>query len=163
MVINKKPFVAKAEISIDAPIAKVWDALVNPEQIKKYMFGTTVVSDWVEGGPIVWKGQWKGSPYEDKGVILRLREGGMLQYSHFSPLAGMPDAPENYHTVTIELFGVAGQTRVSLSQDNNLTYEARREAEKNWLEMLTGMKKLLDRQQVNVKSRAISQTTGRIT
>src|SRR5712692_4220178 len=112
-----KPLVANAEITIDAPIAKVWDALVNPEQIKKYMFGTTVISDWMEGASIVWKGDWKGKPYEDRGVILRLREGGLLQYSHFSPRSGVPDVPENHHTVTIELFGEGGQTRVALSQD----------------------------------------------
>jgi uncharacterized protein YndB with AHSA1/START domain len=33
---------ARASITINAPNAKVWDALVNPAAIKKYMFGTNV-------------------------------------------------------------------------------------------------------------------------
>jgi uncharacterized protein YndB with AHSA1/START domain len=68
-----KGLVAKASISIDAPIDKVWNALTNPEVIKQYMFGTNVVSDWREGSPIVWKGKWQGTTYEDKGVILKLK------------------------------------------------------------------------------------------
>jgi hypothetical protein len=56
---------AKAGITIQAPISKVWDALVNPEVIKRYMFGTTVTSHWVTGSPITWKGEWKGKAYED--------------------------------------------------------------------------------------------------
>ena len=38
--------IAKADTTIDAPVDKVWDALINPEMIKKYMFGTTAISDW---------------------------------------------------------------------------------------------------------------------
>jgi uncharacterized protein YndB with AHSA1/START domain len=37
-----KQLVAKASITIDAPVAKVWEALTNPEMIKQYMFGTNV-------------------------------------------------------------------------------------------------------------------------
>jgi uncharacterized protein YndB with AHSA1/START domain len=98
-----KGLVAKASISIDAPIDKVWNALTNPEVIKQYMFGTNVVSDWREGSPIVWKGKWQGTTYEDKGVILKLKPERLIQYSHFSPLSGKLDLPENYHTVTIAL------------------------------------------------------------
>src|SRR5689334_10013085 len=95
--------IAQAHITISAPVAKVWDALVNPKMIKQYLLGTNAVSDWEEGSPIVWKGEWEGRPYEDKGVILQLKPEHILQYSHFSPLSGQADIPANYHTVTIEL------------------------------------------------------------
>jgi uncharacterized protein YndB with AHSA1/START domain len=135
---------ARASVTVDSTNAKVWDALVNPEAIKQYYFGTNAVSDWLEGSPIVWKGQWKGKPYEDKGVILRLEPGKMLQYSHFSPLSGQPEKPENYHTVTIELSSEGNQTRVSLTQDNNSTEEAREHSEQNWGTMLESLKKFLE-------------------
>ncbi len=61
------------------------------------MFGTDVVSDWKQGSTIVWKGEYKGKKYEDKGVIFKLEQNQTLQYSHFSPLSGKPDVPENYH------------------------------------------------------------------
>src|SRR5215211_6229856 len=136
--------IARASISINAPREDVWKALVNPEAIKQYMFGTTVVSDWKEGSPIVWKGEWQGKPYEDKGVILQLKPGRTIRYSHFSPLSGVPDRPENYHNVTIELSGDGNQTQVALTQDKNASDEERAEAEKNWGMMLAGLKKFVE-------------------
>jgi len=140
-----KKFVAKASVTVDAPIAEVWKALITPEAIKEYMFGTTVMSEWKEGSPIIWKGEWQGKSYEDRGVILQLKPGRTLQYTHFSPLAGLPDTPENYHTVTIDLSAAGEQTRISLSQDNNPTDKAREHSEKNWASMLAGLKQFLER------------------
>jgi hypothetical protein len=117
---------------------------VNPEAIKQYMFGTNVAADWREGSPIIWRGEWQGKPYEDKGVILQFKPGRTPQYSHFSPLSGLPDRPESYHTVTIELSGEGKQTRVSLTQDNNPTKQAHDHSEKNWGIMLTALKKFLE-------------------
>jgi uncharacterized protein YndB with AHSA1/START domain len=139
-----KNLIARASISINAPREDVWKALVNPEAIKQYMFGTTVVSDWHEGSPIVWKGEWQGSSYEDKGVILQLKPGRTIQYSHFSPLSGVPDRPENYHTVTIELSADGNQTHVALTQDKNATDEERADSEKNWGMMLAALKEFLE-------------------
>jgi uncharacterized protein YndB with AHSA1/START domain len=137
--------VAKASIVIDAPTTAVWSALVDPKALKQYMFGSTVISDWKKGSKIVFKGEWKGKPYEDKGAILQLDPGKRLQYTHFSPLAGKPDKPENYHTVTIELSADGKRTRVTLSQDNNATEEERDHSSKNWETMLAGLKKYVEK------------------
>jgi uncharacterized protein YndB with AHSA1/START domain len=139
-----KNLIARASITINAPSTKVWDALVNPQAIQQYMFGTHVVTDWREGSPIVWKGEWQGKSYEDKGVILQFKPGRTIQYSHFSPLSGLPDIPENYHTVTMELSGQRDQTRISLVQDNNATEEERAHSEKNWGMMLAALKRFLE-------------------
>ena len=136
--------IAKASTTIDAPAAKVWAALVTPASIRQYMFGTNVESDWKQGSAITWKGEWQGKAYEDKGVIQKIEPPRVLQYTHYSPLAGLPDEPENYHTVTIELSGEGSQTNVALSQDNNPTEEAREHSEKNWQMMLEGLKKFVE-------------------
>ena len=122
----------------------MWDALLNPEALRVIMFGATVTSDWHEGRPITWRGVWQGKAYEDKGVILRLRPLRLLQYSHFSPLSGLPDRPENYHKVTIELREEGHQTAISIRQDRNKTREARLHSEKNWESMLVSLKRLLE-------------------
>lgn len=137
-------YIAKATTTIDAPRIYVWDALVTPKAIKQYMFGTTVLSDWEEGGPIAWKGEWQGRSYEDKGTILQLKPGRILQYTHFSPLSGLPDTADNYHTVTIELADAGAATRVVLTQDNNATDEERAHSQKNWEMMLDGLKKYVE-------------------
>jgi uncharacterized protein YndB with AHSA1/START domain len=140
-----KKFVAKRTLVINAPVAKVWDALVNPRMIKQYMFGTNAVSDWREGSPIVFRGEWEGKRYEDKGVILRLEPERLLQYTYFSPLLGLPDTPENYHTVTVELSSQGTRTLLSLSQDNNASEQAREHSEKSWGIMLASLRDLLEK------------------
>jgi uncharacterized protein YndB with AHSA1/START domain len=136
--------VAEVSGAMQAPVEKVWSALVTPETIKKYMFGTQVVSDWKEGSPIVWKGEWKGKPYEDKGRILKLQPKKLLEYTHYSPLAGEPDVPESYHTVRIELSEGNGKTTVTLAQDNNKDQETKAHSEQNWKAMLEGLKKTVE-------------------
>jgi uncharacterized protein YndB with AHSA1/START domain len=139
-----KDLVSTASTTVNASPARVWSALVDPAAIKQYMFGTTVVSDWKKGSRIVWKGEWQGKPYEDKGEILQLDPNKRLQYSHFSPMMGQPDKPENYHTVTIDLAPAGKGTRITLSQDNNATEEARDHSTKNWEMMLAGIKKYVE-------------------
>ena len=141
--------IAHANTAIDAPTSRVWEALTSPELIKQYMFGTEAVSEWREGSPIVWKGELRGRRYEDKGVILRMEKERLISYSHFSPLSGKEDLPDNYHTVTIEISAEGRQTRVTLSQDNNSTEEDRRHSEENWRMMLENMKKLLENKKEN--------------
>jgi uncharacterized protein YndB with AHSA1/START domain len=111
--------VATADIEIHAPPTKVWSALTDPEQIKQYMFGSQVVTDWRRGSQIVWTGEYEGKKYEDKGEILEIEPERRLKVTHFSPLSGREDLAENYHTLLYELEERGGMTRLLLSQDNN--------------------------------------------
>jgi uncharacterized protein YndB with AHSA1/START domain len=135
---------ATASILTHASREKAWEALINPDSIKQYMFGTTVVTGWREGAPITWKGVWEGKPYEDKGTVLRFEPEDTLAYSHFSSMAGLPDTPENHHTVTISLTSEGKDTRITLVQENNQTQEAKAHSEKNWQMMLDALKKFLE-------------------
>ncbi len=90
--------VATAETEISASPAQVWSALTDPEQIKKYMFGSQVVTDWEQGSPIVWKGEYEGKKYEDKGEVVEIEPERRLKVTHFSPLSGREDTPELPHS-----------------------------------------------------------------
>lgn len=123
----------------------MWAALVDPAAIRQYLFGTNVASDWKQGSAIVWRGEWQGKPYEDKGVVREVAPGRKLQYTHFSALSGLPDVPGNYHTVTVQLFAEGGlRTRVELSQDNNPTPQGREHSEGNWRTVLGGLKQYVE-------------------
>ena len=137
-------YIAKAETTIYASADKVWNALTNPEIIKQYMFGATVISDWKEGSKIVWKGEWQGRTFEDKGKILRFEPKIQLQYSHFTPGTGLDDVPENYHIVTIDLEEKDNLTHIRLTQDNNADEKTKDYSEKNWKTMLDALKTLLE-------------------
>ncbi len=136
--------VARASAMVNAPADAVWQALVDPAAIKQYMFGAEAVSDWKAGSSITWKGEWEGRRYEDKGVIIALEPGRRLVYSHWSPLSGLEDRPENRHTVTVELFAKEGRTEVSLVQDNNPGEEAKEHSARNWARMLDGLKRYVE-------------------
>jgi uncharacterized protein YndB with AHSA1/START domain len=140
-----KDLIAKATTTINASKEVVWEALVTPNAIKQYMFGADVESSWNKGSEIKWRGEFKNKKYEDKGVILKIEPEETLQYTHFSPLSGKPEKPENYHTVTITLSKNGKETQVSLSQDNNADEKSRKESEKNWGTMLDGLKKYVEK------------------
>ena len=137
-------FIARAKTTINAPASNVWEALTKPELIKQYMFGTDVISDWKVGSPIIYRGEWQGKPFEDKGKILEVKPGKSLVSTHWSPLSGVPDSPENYHTVTYTLSEKEGKTEVTLTQDNNASEEEKAHSEQNWNQMLDGLKKLVE-------------------
>jgi uncharacterized protein YndB with AHSA1/START domain len=137
-------YVAKATTTINAPVSKVWQALVNPEIIKQYLFNTDVISDWKVGSPIIYRGEWEGKPFEDKGEILEMEPEKLLKSTHWSPLSGVPDSPENYHTVTYTLSDQGESTEVTITQDNNASEEEKAHSEKNWQTVLKGMKDLLE-------------------
>jgi len=134
-------FEAINEVTIEAPQADVWDALTNPEKVKRYMHGTEMSTDWKEGSPITWTGEWKGKPYQDKGEVLEVEPEKLLKYTHWSPMGGSEDRPENYHTLTYVLAGSDGRTILTLRQDNNPTQEdADKMARENWAPVLKGLK-----------------------
>jgi hypothetical protein len=91
---------ATSSITIDAPGARVWEALTTPELIKQWFFGVDTVTDWQVGSPLVHKSTWQGKPYEDKGTILNIKAPRLLVHTHWSALSGLADSPENYQEVS---------------------------------------------------------------
>jgi uncharacterized protein YndB with AHSA1/START domain len=137
-------YLATAVTEINATPAQVWQALTDPKLIKRYMFGSEVVTDWKKGSPIVWKGEYQGRTYEDKGEIVEIEPEHHLKVTHFSPLSGQEDVPENYHNLVYELAAIGDTTYVSLSQDKNAT-EAQAEHSKGmWQKMLVGLKEVVE-------------------
>lgn len=135
--------IAKVEVIVNAPVAKVWEALTDPKIIKQYLFETVVTTDWKVGSPIIWKGVWQGKPYEDKGKILQIIPEKLLETTYWSGMAGLPDKPENYKKVRYVLNEEGGITKLILTQDNNSTEEDKNHSEQNWKIVLDGLKKLL--------------------
>ncbi|MGA8427178.1 MAG: SRPBCC domain-containing protein, partial [Candidatus Dormiibacterota bacterium] len=67
--------------------------------------------------------------------------GRRLTMTHWSPMAGTTDEPDNYHTVTYELAPQDGTTVLTVKQDNNPSQEdADKMAERNWGPVLEGLK-----------------------
>ncbi|MGC3993033.1 MAG: SRPBCC domain-containing protein [Propionicimonas sp.] len=132
--------VATAEVRVDAPLERVWGALVDPDDVKAWMFGTTLTTDWVPGHPISWSGEYEGTAYRDSGEVLEVDRPTTLSVTHYSPLSGRPDTPENHHTLTWRLAGDAEGTTLSLSQDGNADAEEAEHSRANWAQALSLLK-----------------------
>jgi len=136
--------VATAQCEIDAQPEDVWEALTNPARIREYMFGSEVSTDWKPGSPITWKGEFEGKAFEDKGEIISFEPGRLLEVTHFSPLTGQDDRPENYHRVRYELQPANGGTLVRLTQDNSSSAEEAEHSGATWQMMLDSLKKVVE-------------------
>jgi len=132
-------------IEVNAPTVKVWDALINPEKIKKYLFGTETHCDWKVGSPIRFTGEWEGKSYEDKGTILAIEKEKLLSYDYWSSFSGMPDVAENYLIVTFKLDMINGKTLLQLTQQNILSEESKKHSRENWSMVLNGLKELVEK------------------
>lgn len=54
-----------AQTTITTNVARVWDVLVNPSLVKRYLRGTAIEADGRVGDTITWRGEWHGMSYED--------------------------------------------------------------------------------------------------
>lgn len=133
-----------ASVEISASPAQVWNALTDPELIRQYFFGTEVETDWQPGSPITWSGEYDGKTYRDKGEIVDVVPEERLVVTHYSPLSGEEDRPENYHRVTYRLQDEGDKTRVTLEQDN-APEQSVEEFTANWETVLGNLKELVER------------------
>lgn len=142
----KYQLVAETSISIDAPSSAVWKALITPSLIKKYLMDTNVTSDWKEGSPITYEGEFNGKKYQDKGIIKKIEPGKILQSTYWSSMGGKEDKPENYNLVTYQLSQSNGKTMVSLTQDNVLSEKEKDHVLGMWNAVLKKLKEVVETQ-----------------
>ena len=56
-----KTLIAEATVTINAPAARVWEALTNAKLIKQYLFERKAISDWEDRQPHHLQGHLPGS------------------------------------------------------------------------------------------------------
>jgi uncharacterized protein YndB with AHSA1/START domain len=144
-----KELKVKKSITLNAEVAKVWEALTKPEITKKYMFGTEVISDWKVGSPILWKGVSKGEEkIYVKGSIEKIETGKLLQFTTFDPNAKYTDVPSNYIQATYELTPKLGKTILSVTQGDYSRVEDGKkrftDADGGWNQALIALKAFIE-------------------
>ena len=139
-------FEASTDVELSADPQRVWRVLVDPDLVARYMHGTTLVTDWTVGGPVEWRGEWQGKEYVDTGEVLAVEPPRRLSVTHWSPLTGDPDTPENHHHVTYELEPLdGGRTRLTLTHGNSPSREAAEAMiENGWRPMLQSLQQVAE-------------------
>lgn len=135
---------AVSTVQVSASPTQVWQALVEPEQIRVYLMGAEVDTTWEPGSPIVWRGEYDGRAFEDTGEVLEVEPGERLVTTHYSPLSGRPDEPENYHRVTWRVRDAGERAEVSVEQ-TLLSGEDADRARDNWSSVLGRLKEHVER------------------
>jgi uncharacterized protein YndB with AHSA1/START domain len=136
--------VVEKSLFIGVDPAKVWQALIDPEAIKKFFFGTEAISDWVVGSTLVFRNEGDGKVYEDKGTILRADPGVCLEYSYWSRYSGLEDLIENYSKVTYDLIREDSGTTVKIIQKGFADEQSLAHADGGWTMVLKSLKELLE-------------------
>ena len=147
-----KPLIVQNSIVINANASKIWNALINPQQTKKYMFGCEAVSDWKIGSTLLWKGEYEGKEMIFvKGSILDIQPEIFLAYSTIDPNSSIPDISENYLTVTYRLLEKDGKTTLTVTQgdytkvaDGETRYQEAFNHGEGWNPILIEIKKLVE-------------------
>jgi uncharacterized protein YndB with AHSA1/START domain len=134
----------RTSVTIDAAMNDVWKALTTPSTIKRWFLGVDTETDWQPGNSLVHRGEWQGRPYEDKGTILRIEPPTLLVHTHWSPMSGLPDEPENYEEVVWSLSERDGGTQVTIEETNLASEEAKAVSEESWRMILKNLKDLLE-------------------
>ena len=146
-----KSLLVENTIEIDASPAKVWDALVNPAQTKKYMYGCEALSDWKPGSELLWQGEYEGKPMVFvKGTIGEILPNKFLSYTTIDPLSGIDDTSSEYLMVTYRLEVENNKVKLTVTQgDYSKVNEGQRRFDEaiaagGWSSLLVDIKKLVE-------------------
>ena len=90
-------------VQILSPASKVWLALTVPELVKQWQYGADLLTTWTPGTPIVFRNEWNGQVFEQKGTVLEFIPASRLKYSLFFPRPDLQDVPENHFFMIYEL------------------------------------------------------------
>jgi uncharacterized protein YndB with AHSA1/START domain len=109
---------SESVVNIAAPASKVWRALTVPCLVKRWQYGSDLLTTWQPGTPIIFRNEWNGQVFEQKGAVLEFTSGSRLKYSLFFPTPGLQDIPENHFFMTYEVTERGGVTTVVFRQED---------------------------------------------
>ena len=105
-------------VRISAPARKVWLALTVPDLVKQWQYGADLLTTWEVGTPIIFRNEWNGQIFEQKGKVLEFSPESRLKYSLFFPHPHLQDIPEHYFFMTYELTEREGVTSLLVRQED---------------------------------------------
>jgi uncharacterized protein YndB with AHSA1/START domain len=140
--------IANKTIEINAAPSKVWDALTNPELMKRWMSETEIkiTTDWKVGNPFIIHGNLHGINFENNGTVLQFEREKVLKYSHLNSLSRLPDEPRNYSMIEFTLAPRENQTSLTVTLSNFPTESIYKHLVFYWNVTLEILKRLMEGQ-----------------
>ena len=114
-------------LHVNSSLAEVWEALTNPILVKRWQFGSDLLTDWKTGSEIRFRTEWEGQVFEQWGKVLEFVPNKLIRYSLFAPRPGLEDKPENYFKMNYILTEENTHIRLDIIQEDNRA-DAKQEA-----------------------------------
>jgi uncharacterized protein YndB with AHSA1/START domain len=111
--------ISKSTILINATKQKVWDALTKPELVKKWQYGSDVITDWKVGSEIRFRVEWDSKVFEQWGKILEIIPNELIKYSLFFPGPDLEDKEENYFIMTYIISESENKIKLEILKEDN--------------------------------------------
>ena len=93
-------------------------ALTSPGLVKQWQYGSDLSTTWEVGSPIVFRNEWNGQVFEQKGYVLEFVPESRLKYSLFFPRPDLQDIPEHHFFMTYELTESEAVTSLLVRQED---------------------------------------------
>jgi uncharacterized protein YndB with AHSA1/START domain len=118
--LNKTEMItSKSTIHVNASKQKVWDALTKPELVKKWQYGSDVLTDWKVGSEIRFRVEWDSKVFEQWGKILEVIPNELIKYSLFFPRPDLEDKEENYFIMSYHISELENAVRLEIIKEDN--------------------------------------------
>jgi uncharacterized protein YndB with AHSA1/START domain len=131
-------------IKINASIQKVWDTITKPELVKRWQYGSDLLTTWEIGSDIKFITEWEGKLFEQWGKVLEVRPNELVKYSLFAPGPDLEDKPENHFIMTYVLTQQDGQTKLEIIQEDNRPNAVQEEPHGEENQVLKSLKELAE-------------------
>lgn len=105
-------------VTILAPAQTVWRALTVPELVKQWQYGSDLARTWEPGTPIVFRSEWNGQVFEQKGTVIEYTPHVRLKYSLFVPRPDSSGLPGDHFFMIYELTEREAATSVLIRQED---------------------------------------------
>lgn len=131
-------------ILLNSSIDKVWDALTQPALVKKWQYGSELITDWKVGSEIRFRNEWEGQIFEQWGKILEVIPNKKIKYSLFFPRPELEDKPENYFIMSYILSEESNKIKLEIFQEDNRPGAVQEEPQGDENPILQALKALIE-------------------
>jgi len=115
-----------------------------PELVKKWQYGSDLITDWKLGSEIRFRTEWEGKVFEQWGKVLELLPYHTIKYSLFAPRPGLEDKAENYFVMIYLLNEKESHTILEIIQEDQRPGAKQEEPQGEENPILNALKSLIE-------------------
>ena len=136
---------SKSTILINATKQKVWDALTKPELVKKWQYGSDLLTDWKVGREIRFRVEWENKVFEQWGKILEVIPNELIKYSLFFPRPDLEDKEENYFIMSYIISESGNVIKLEIVKEDNRLGAVKEKESDEENPVLIALKEIIER------------------